>query len=182
VESYGASSTYVRGLVKAASDLGLLEPAIARLSGPGLELARDPGRSPWWPPQAFEAFLGALAAQGGDEAVRKVSIAASHGQMVQIAAPLIRVTLAAFGGSPASLLQRIGTFAGVGLKGLKYSWKIHGPTSGTVVIDWPVAVPAYVAATWYGMFDVGFSVSKPGRVTREHVEPQRHTFDLEWEA
>ena len=41
-------------------------------------------------------------------------------------------------------------------------------------------VPVELAAVWVGLFDVGFSLAKSGRIVSEHAEPTTHRFEVAW--
>ena len=179
-QTYEASGSYLGSWVKAAKEMKLFDRARGSLDEITARAVDAPQQRSWWSPEIFETFLLSLKLAGGEGAIKDASRISTYQTMGAIARPLISVTLAVFGGSPATLASRFGSFTSVGLRGLTFEWKADGKNAGTLLMFWPQPVPPELAGIWYGVIEFGFSVTTPGRIASVVVQPTQHSFRLEW--
>jgi hypothetical protein len=179
--TWRASATYVTSFVEAVKALGHLDAVLPRLDEATRAMVATPGLQAWWPGNQHLALLEALAAVAGVEAVKEVSIRSSRKGMGPVVRPLATVLLSLTKTPALALLSRVGTFVSVGLKGVEARFDAHvGRPGGVAVFTFPEPVPAVMAAAWYGLFDVGFSLARAGRVVEAQVEPTVHRFIVSW--
>jgi hypothetical protein len=95
--------------------------------------------------------------------------------------PLAGVVLALTKSPFEALLNRLGTFVGAGVKGVESRVVMNATKNGAVVsFVFPEAVPAEMVAVWVGLFDVGFTLARSGRLMSEKAEPTTHRFEIAW--
>jgi hypothetical protein len=163
-DGYEVSATYVSGLVKALSSLNKLEVVAARLAAPARVPVDAPNQQSWWPGALTEQLIDAIEAEGGVpllEEVGRLNVKNSIGPVVM---PLVKVTFAIFGSSPARLFERMGQFSGAAQRGIDILWTPAGESAGSFEIRYPT--PQHVAQghLWRGGFLGCFDVTgQPGR-------------------
>lgn len=174
--TWHASSTYLKSMGAATRVLG--HARVIDAVGPETRTAlASPHAQSWWPGSVLVDLVTAL----GLEAAKEVSVRASRDGMGPLVRPLAGVVLALAKSPPEAMLQRLNTFVSAGVKGVTADFVPNGQgNGGTVAFTFPEPVPAVMAAVWTGMFDVGFSLAKGGRVVSERIEPSVHRFDVAW--
>ncbi len=180
-ESWQVKATYMVSFVSAANALGHLAPVRAKLDAATLEMIDRPAARSSWPGPQFIALLEALEAQAGLEAVRAVAIRGSRERMGPVVKPLASVVLSLAKVPMLALLSQLNHFVSAGVQGVDSKFEPHeGRPGGLVTFTFPQPVSAVMSATWHGMFDVGFSLAKGGRIVSEQLAPRTHRFEVTW--
>ena len=161
--------------------LGHLGAVSGRLDAQTAAMVKAPGAEAWWPADRFIALLQATEAEAGIAGVKEVGLRGSHARMGPLVRPLASVLLSLSKRPMHALLSRLGNFVAAGVRGIDARFVPHiGKPGGLVTFSFPQPVPEVMAAVWHGMFDVGISLAKEGRITSEHVEPTVHRYEVVW--
>ena len=179
--TWQASATYVTSFVHGLEKLGHLRAVSARLDPLTLAMVKAPGAEAWWPGDRLIALLEATEAEVGVDAVKQAGLRGSHDRMGPLVRPLASVLLSLSKNPMQALLSRLSNFVGAGIRGIDTRFVPHvGKPGGVVTFTFPQPVPPVMAAVWHGMFDVGFSLAKAGRIASEQVEPTVHRYEVTW--
>ncbi len=179
--SWKASATYIASFARELEARGELELVRARLEPMMVELVKTPHAQSWWPGRHLIALLEATEAVGGPASVRQIGVRVSHRSMGPLVRPLASVVLSLTKEPMVALLSRLSTFAAAGVRGIDCGFVRAGDaTRGVVTFTFPQPVPPVMSAVWHGLFDVGFTLAKTGRVASEQVEPTVHRFEVVW--
>lgn len=167
-------------LINSVHKLGYAELVRTRVDSPTLEMMSDPLVNTWWPGDRLLACLTALEDARGPEVVREVSIDLSRERMGPLVRPLASVVLM-FTRSPlVALLTRVQTFISSGIHGVDARFVPTHSGAGSVFFTFPEPVPVVMGEVWSGVFDVGFSLAREGRIVSQKFEPTVHRVDLAW--
>jgi hypothetical protein len=184
-QGYEVSATYVSGLVKALTALRRLEAVTARLGAEARVPIDAPNQQSWWPGALTEQLIDAIEAEGGVPLLEEVGRLNVKNSMGPVVMPLVKVTFAIFGSSPARLFEKMGQFSGTAVRGIAILWTASGDAAGTFEIRYPT--PQHVAQShlWRGGFLGCFDVAgRPGRVELSPVQVAEHgkvlRFSLSW--
>lgn len=171
------SAKYLKSMVAAMRTLGHFTRVEPALSPASRAAVAAPHTQSWWPGELLVELVTAL----GLETAREVSIRASRDGMGPLVRPLASVVLALSSSPFEALLLKLDTFVSAGVKGIETRVDFNESRTGaTVSFVFPGPVAAEVAAVWTGLFDVGFSLARAGRVVNELPEPTTHRFELAW--
>ncbi|MFZ5441152.1 MAG: hypothetical protein ACOZQL_14175 [Myxococcota bacterium] len=175
--TWQVSSSYIKSLGAALRVLGHTQRVLEGV-GPGSRTAlTDPLKASWWPGEVLVDTVTVL----GMDAAKEVSIRASRDGMGPLVRPLAAVVLTLTRHPQEAMLSRLGTFVSAGVKGVSTAFVPNGRgNGGRVSMRFPEPVPQVMASVWTGMFDVGFTLARGGRVVSEQLEPTTHHFDVEW--
>lgn len=175
--SWQVSATYMKSAVGAMRVLGHLARVEQAVSPSTRAALTAPHAQSWWPGDVLIDVVTAL----GLEPARAVGIRASRDGMGPLVRPLAAVVLALTKSPFEALLNRLSTFVGAGVKGVDSRVVMNVEKNGAVVsFVFPEAVPAELVAVWIGLFDVGFSLARSGRLLSEKAEPTTHRFEIAW--
>ena len=175
------SAMFVSELLRVLSEGPLREELLSNASPDLKAMIQSPASKGWWPSPPMFEFIEAVVSRQGREHLKRLCIQASHNRMGPIARPLVNIFLLVAGATPETLFSRAGTFVSIGVRTVVTRWNSTGPKSGTVSFRFPGPVPADLSLLWWGMLVEGFTILKNGRVAREDITPEVHTFDLEWD-
>lgn len=179
--SWQASATYVTSFVSAAKALRHLEVVRPLLDGPAREMVDTPGAQAWWPGERLVSLLLAAETVAGRDGVKAMSVHGSRERMGPLVRPLAGVLLALSKAPALALLSRLGTFVSAGVKGVDARFVPNeAKNGGHAVFTFPEPVPAVMGTLWHGLFDVGFTLARSGRVVSEQIEPTVHRFEVSW--
>ncbi|MBL8937151.1 MAG: hypothetical protein JNM69_21510 [Archangium sp.] len=172
--SWKVSAKYLKSMAGALRSLAL-EDRLEGLSSQTRTALQTPHTQSWWPGE----LLIELVTRLGNEKAREVSIRASRDGMGPLVRPLASVVLALTRSPVEALLSKLSAFVGAGVQGVesRVAYK-DGGAGATVSFVFPEPVPVELAAVWVGLFDVGFSLAKAGRIVSEHAEPTTHRFEV----
>lgn len=171
------SAKYLKSMVGAMRTLGHLERVEQTLSPTTRAALAAPHAQSWWPGEVLIELVTVL----GLETARAVSVQASRDGMGPLVRPLAGVVLALTSSPFEALLLKLDTFVSAGVKGVETRVDFNASRTGaTVSFVFPARVPAEVAAVWTGLFDVGFSLARAGRLVNERTEATTHRFELAW--
>lgn len=140
-------------------------PALARmLASPPLPTSQVPGH-------LLNDLYRALAATGGRDFVREVSLAAMREAIGPLLQRLFDSTIALYGNEPDALFAQVGSIAAPMTRGSTLTWHPEGPRAGSIVIR-PVDEPDPLAyAVWEGALLYFFDVAgKAGQVAAATIE------------
>ncbi len=175
--TWQASATYLKAMTRAARALGHEARVLEKLTPETRAMVESPHSQAWWPGEVLSDFVGAL----GLEAAREVSIRASRDSMGPLVKPLAAVLLAMAKSPPQALLQRLNTFVSAGVKGIDAHFEPNAEKNGGVVaFTFPEPVIPEMASLFTGLFDVGFSLARGGRVVSQVSEGAVHRFVVAW--
>lgn len=185
-QGYEVSATYVSGLVKALATLGKLEPVAARLGAEAGAAVATPHKQGWWPGALTEQLIDAIEAEGGASLVEDVGRLNVKNSMGPVVMPLVKVTFAIFGTSPARLFEKMGQFSGTAVRGITILWTAAGERAGAFEIRYPTPQHPAQGHLWRGGFRGAFEVAgKPGRVELAPAEATAQgkvlRFSLSWD-
>jgi len=179
--SWQVKATYMVSFVSAANAMGYLAPVRKKLDAATLEMIERPAARASWPGPQFIALLEAIEAHADKEAVRAVAIRCSRERMGPVVKPLAGVLLSLAKVPMLALLSKLEHFVSAGVLGVESKFEPHeGRPGGMVTFTFPQPVSAVMSATWHGMFDVGFTLAKGGRIVSEHLAPRTHRFEVTW--
>lgn len=178
--TWRASGTYLGALAHSIRKLGYAELVRSRVDPATLEMLSAPSANTWWPGDRVLACLSALADARGPEAVREVSIDLSRERMGPLVRPLASVVLMFTRAPLVALFSRIQTFISPGVHGVDARFVPTPQRTGTVLFTFPEPVPAVMGEVWSGVFDVGLSLAREGRVVSQVFEPTAHRVELAW--
>lgn len=175
--TWQASSTYLKSMTAATRVLGHGPRVLAAVGPTTLEMMAAPHAQGWWPGEVLIELVTAL----GTEAAKEVSVRASRDGMGPLVRPLAGVVLALAKSPVEAMLTRLNTFVSAGVKGVTATFVPNGTNDGgTVAFTFPEPVPPVLASVWFGMFDVGFSLARGGRLVSERIEPAVHHYTVAW--
>lgn len=140
-------------------------PALARmLASPPLPTSQVPGH-------LLNDLYRALAAYGGRDVVREVSLAAMHEAIGPLLQRLFDNTIALYGKQPDALFSQIASIAAPMTRGSTLLWLPDGARAGWIVIR-PVDEPDPLAyAVWEGVLLYFFDVAgQAGTVNAATIE------------
>jgi hypothetical protein len=167
--------------VSAANAMGYLAPVRGKLDAATLEMIERPAARSSWPGPQFIALLEAIEAHAGREAVKAAAIRGSRERMGPIVRPLAGVLLSLAKVPMLALLSKLDSFVEAGVQGIDARFEPHeGRPGGLVTFTFPHPVNEVMSATWHGLFDVGFTLAKGGRIVSEHLAPRTHRFEVTW--
>lgn len=172
--SWKVSAKYLKSMAGALHSLSL-EDTLEGVSSEVRTALKTPHAQSWWPGELLIEIVTRL----GSEKAREVSIRASRDGMGPLVRPLASVVLALTRSPFEALLSKLQAFVGAGVQGVE-SRVVFNTPGATVTFEFPEPVPAELAAVWIGLFDVGFSLAKSGRIVSEHAEPTTHRFEVTW--
>jgi hypothetical protein len=176
------SAAYVGALGRALKTLGHLEEVVSKCSPGAARMLRSPQQQPWWPTEEFFSMTDAMAATGGPALLQQVGRLAVFESMSPIVRPLVAALLALSGPSPATLLSRFSQLTSAAIKNVRFEWTATGPTSGSMLITYPVPVPVHYLPLWEGAFDFVWTATKRIGSTRSRYDGTRLHFELSWSA
>lgn len=175
--TWQASSTYLKSMTAATRVLGHGPRVLAAVGPMTQQMMATPHSQSWWPGEVLLELVTAL----GPEAAKEVSVRASRDGMGPLVRPLAGVVLALAKSPPEAMLTRLNTFVSAGVKGVTASFAPNETNNGgTVSFTFPEAVPPVLASVWAGLFDVGFSLARSGRVVSERLEASVHHYVVAW--
>lgn len=140
-------------------------PALSRmLASPPLPTSQIPGH-------LLNDLYRALAATGGREVVREVSLAAMREAIGPLLQRLFDSTIRLYGHEPDALFAQVASIAAPMTRGSTLTWHPDGPRAGWVVIR-PVDEPDPLAyAVWEGALIYFFDVAgRDGQVDEATLE------------
>ncbi|MBM4783307.1 MAG: hypothetical protein GQE15_36990 [Archangiaceae bacterium] len=174
--TWKVSAKYLKSMAGALHSLGL-DGTLEGVSSQARTALQTPHAQSWWPGE----LLVELVARLGNDKAREVSIRASRDGMGPLVRPLASVVLALTRSPFEALLSKLSAFVGAGVQGVESRVVFkEGGAGATVSFVFPEPVPVELAAVWVGLFDVGFSLAKSGRIVSEHAEPTTHRFEVAW--
>lgn len=176
------SAPFATAVVKALKRLGRYEAALAAASPPIVELFHAPSARAWWPGALSVELTRVLVAAGGPELVRDVGRVGVTESISTIVRPLVNVVAAISGLTPASMFNRLGQLSQAALKNVSFSWTPSGPTSGQLIITYPIDVLPEYRDWWLGTFDYIWALTRrTGRATKVEHHGGQLTFELSWD-
>ncbi|MDP1824192.1 MAG: hypothetical protein Q8L48_13145 [Archangium sp.] len=179
--TWQASAMYVTSFVQALKEMGHLAAVTARLEPRAAEMVKAPHAQGWWAGAQLISLLEAVEAEAGLAAVKEAGLRGSHQRMGPVVRPLAGVLLSLSKVPAAALLSRLGNFVSAGVRGIDARFvPAEGKPGGVVTFTFPEPVPTVMAAVWFGLFDVGFTLAKSGRVVSEQVSPTVHRYEVTW--
>lgn len=179
--TWQVSATYVSSFLQALKELGHLPAVTARLEARAAEMVKAPHAQGWWAGSQLVAVLEAAEAVAGLPAVKEAGLRGSRQRMGPLVRPLAGVLLSLSKDPVAALFSRLGNFASVGIRGIDARFVRHdGQQGGVVTFTFPQPVPPVIAALWFGLFDVGFTLARAGKVVNEHLTPTVHRYEVSW--
>lgn len=179
--TWQVKATYVVSFVGAANAMGALQQVRPKLDAATLEMIDRPAAQASWPGPQFAALLEALETQVGLEAVKAAAVRGSRERMGPIVRPLAGVLLSLAKVPMLALLSQLNNFVSAGVQGIVATFEPHeGRPGGFVTFTFPQPVPAVMSATWHGLFDVGFTLARGGRIVSERLTPNAHRFEVTW--
>ncbi len=179
--NWQASATYVTSFVNAAKSLGHLTAVLPLLDAETRAMVEAPGSEAWWPGHRLSALCQAMETAAGFEAVKAASIQGSRERMGPLVRPLASVLLSLSKSPVNALISRLNNFVGAGVKGVESRFVPHeGKPGGVVTFVFPEKVPPVVSVLWLGMFDVGFTLARGGRIVSEQKTGTEHRFEITW--
>lgn len=168
------SAVFLLAMIDAARGMNLgatleqhASPVLAQLlASPPLPTSQIPGR-------LLNELYRALAAGGGRDVVRDVSLAAMRQAVGPLLKRLFDNTIALYGRTPEALFSQVATIAAPMTRGSTLTWQAEGASAGTVTIR-PIDEPDPLAyAVWEGALLYFFDVAeRPGRVAPATVDEQ----------
>lgn len=174
--SWKVSAKYLKSMAGALHSLGL-DDTVASWSNETRAALKTPHTQSWWPGELLIEIVSRL----GVEKAREASIRASRDGMGPLVRPLAGVVLALTRSPFEALLSKLSAFVGAGVQGVESRVVFkEGGGGATVSFEFPEPVPVELAAVWIGLFDVGFSLARAGRVVSENAEPKTHRFEVTW--
>ena len=175
------SSTYVAALKDVLAERRVLE-AVHRAASPALKALLDnPMAYSWWDSTVVFELIGVLVRHLGEAGFKDATFDASHRRMGPIARPLVRVLLALSGSTPEAIFKRVNMFARMGVRGVAASWTPGKAKSGQLSFVFPYDVSKEISLIWWGLIREAFSLLQTGRVFSEDIQPNTHTFMIEWD-
>jgi hypothetical protein len=178
--TWRASGTYLGALVHSVHKLGYVELMRSRVDAATQEMMIAPLVNTWWPGERLLSCLAALEEARGPQVVREVSIDLSRERMGPLVRPLASVVLMFTRAPLAALLSRVQTFISSGIHGVDARFVPTHSGAGSVYFTFPEPVPGVMGEVWCGVFDVGFSLAREGRIVGQKIEPTVHRVDLAW--
>jgi hypothetical protein len=175
--SWQVSATYLQSMIRACRALGHEARLLAKVSPETKAMLVSPHAQAWWPGDVLIDCVGALGVEAGNE----VSIRASRDGMGPLVKPLVGVLLALTKSPIRALIDRLDTFVSAGVKGVKTNFTPNAEgNGGEVTFTFPEPVIPEMATAWTGLFDVGFSLARSGRVVSQTIEGAVHRFIVAW--
>lgn len=179
--TWQASATYVSSFLQALEEMGHLPAVTARLEARAAEMVKAPHAQSWWAGSQLVAVLEAAEAVARLPAVKEAGLRGSRQRMGPLVRPLAGVLLSLSKDPVAALFSRLGNFVSAGVRGIDARFVAdEGKPGGVVTFTFPQPVPPVMAALWFGLFDVGFSLAKAGRVVNEQLAPTVHRYEVSW--
>ena len=176
------SAAYIGALGRALKKLGRLDEVISKCSPTAEKMLRSPQDRAWWNAEEVFSMTDAIAAAGGPALLQQIGRLAVFESMSAIVRPFVAVLLALSGPSPATLLSRFGQLTGAAIKNVRFEWTAKGPTSGTMLVTYPQAVPGHYLPLWQGAFDLVWELTKKSGTTKATHDGAKLRFELSWEA
>lgn len=171
--AYENSSSFIEGVTRALDTLGARAAVAERLGPEERAMLAEPRKQRWWPGAMLIRVVSALEACSGLAAVERVGYLSVETSVAPVAMPLVKVTIALSGSSPATLFARAGTFAATALRGVKLEWTPRGATEGELTALYAEAVPlgAY-SALWRGTLGFVFHLTQATGLVRAATAEQ----------
>ena len=176
------SAAYVGAVGRALKKVGRLEEALAKCSPEAARMVRSPQEKPWWGADEFFSLTNAMATTGGPALLQEVGRLAVFESMSAIVRPFVAVLLALSGPTPATLLSRFGQLTSAALKNVRFEWTPTAPSSGTMLVTYPLVVPVHYLPMWQGAFDFVWEATKRKGTTKSTHDGAKLRFELSWEA
>ncbi len=180
-EPLEVASSSLTGLSKALVRAGLLDEVLAALPEPARAAMKAPNEQRWWPGSMFSEINRVIIRLRGMEVYEQICNDLVRRGLGPIAEPLVKVTVALLGATPGLLLSRMGSLAGVSMKGPTFEWKAADKNHGTLTVKYlaPIDAPPIVAG-WKATFQYLFELSKPGKLEKISVVDNSTTFVFEF--
>lgn len=180
-DTWEASAVQLSGLLKQAQGRGLAEAVLARCSPATRAAFENPHVSRWHPGPALAEFSEALVEVAGAATLEAINFEMSRASFGPILRPMLQVTLALTGRSPATLLSRMPASISQAVRGVDCTWTALGPASGVLAFHYPGGISRNAEHSWRGALRfVGELAGATLRVDRvEHVGG-RLAFTVSW--
>lgn len=176
------SAPFATAVVKALKRLGRYEAVLGAASPPVIELLHVPSARAWWSGALSVELTRALVVAGGPELVRDVGRVGVTESISTIVRPLVNVVAAISGLTPTSMFARLGQLSQAALKNVSFTWTATGPTSGRLIITYPIDVLPEYTHWWLGTFDYIWALTRrTGRAAQAHHHGGQLTFELSWD-
>jgi hypothetical protein len=181
--AYEVSSVALSSFAKAARELNVLEPALAKVSARSKEAFATPHRQSWWPAPILQELTAALAETAGPDVLAEVNYRMTRESMGPIVMPIIRVAMALTGRSPATVFARLNDAMAAGMRDVTIHWVPSGAKGGSVTFRYPEKVPTIIHHAWAGIFRFGYELTgHTGRtVKHEYLDERTLRLDVEWD-
>ncbi len=160
-----------------------LDPALAAaLPAEAQAMLREPHAARWHPGRHLQALWFAVQQVRGDEGVDELHFRVSKDSMGRVVRPMVRVTFALAGVSPAAILSRMNSVVSIAVRHLDFDWA-ETPGGGRWSVTYPRPIPpALVLHGWKGVFRFGSELTDTTiRVDEFTPESEvRFTFQVRW--
>jgi hypothetical protein len=132
---------------------------------------------------AVETWSATIDVFGGPR-FEALNLALTRQSFGPIVTPLLRVTLALGGSSPASVLSRLNDAIKVATRNVTVTWKASSSQSGAVTFEYPLSLPRsdFVEFGWRGAMRFGDELTGKRLVFGAFVadSDRRFTFPVSW--
>lgn len=164
---YEGSVLYVRNWVATLASNGMLADYQAKLPPELAEIVRNPWKRRWYGSAQIE---GLIAAVGEPALIERLSYEMTAKNFGPIITPMLTVALTLVGASPATVFANMDSPLGLALRNAHCRWASKGPTSGTLIVQFPRAPFQFAEAIWRGVARFIFELAKKpqGKVDRVH--------------
>lgn len=180
-ETWEASAVQLNGLLKQAQTRGVAEAVLARCSPATQAVFANPHASRWHPGPALAEFSEALMEVSGPATLETINYEMSRAAFGPILRPMLQVTLALTGRTPATLLARMPMSIAQAVRGVGCEWSSLNATSGVLAFQYPGGISRNAEHSWRGALRfVGELAGATLRIERvEHIGG-RLAFTVAW--
>ncbi len=171
---YELSANYMKGLVGAVKNAGLLEGILVGLPTDLRSAYLRPPPQAWWDARFAEQLAVAVDAQHGERAVEEVGYLVVVESIGPVASPRIQEMLAA-GATTETFFSQIEQFIALAVRPVTAQWTSSGNGVGTLEIKYPRPVLKQIPVLWRGAIRYVFEITRvQGKITAEQQPTPGH--------
>lgn len=177
------STMGIRSLASGVASMPCGKEALASMKPETRAALTNPSLASWHDGSIVIDAAEAVQRLAGDAGVDAMNYAAVKHSLGPVMAPFMKVTLALFGTSPATLLKRMNDSLGTVMKGVKADWVPATATSGRLTITHPDDVKPVSWPCWQGSLRFTFEMCGAVGTVVPHPElASKRTliFDCSW--